>query len=112
MIAHAKPRRAGATLSAPFPQRKTWEAACAAAGVPETLFHDLRRTAVTNMIEAGLSEKEAMEITGHRTRAVFDRYHIVSEKRMKQNAAKLEEHLKAKDAAVEVAGASRNALVH
>jgi len=49
------------------------------------------------MIEAGLSEKEAMEISGHKTRAVFDRYHIVSERRMKQNAAKLEAHLKAKE---------------
>ena len=49
------------------------------------------------MIEAGLSEKEAMEISGHRTRAVFDRYHIVSDRRMKQNAEKLGEHLKAKE---------------
>ena len=38
-----------------------------------------------------------MEISGHRTRAVFDRYHIVSDRRMKQNAQKLEEHLRAKD---------------
>jgi hypothetical protein len=49
------------------------------------------------MIEAGLSEKEAMEISGHKTRAVFDRYHIVSERRMKQNTEKLEAHLKAKE---------------
>jgi hypothetical protein len=49
------------------------------------------------MIEAGLSEKEALEISGHKTRAVFDGYHIVSERRMKQNAEKLEAHLKAKE---------------
>ena len=49
------------------------------------------------MIEAGLYEKEAMEISGHKTRAVFDRYHIVSERRMMQNAEKLAEHLKAKE---------------
>jgi hypothetical protein len=49
------------------------------------------------MIDAGLSEKEAMEISGHTTRSVFDRYHIVSDRRMKQNALKLEEHLRAMD---------------
>ena len=38
-----------------------------------------------------------MEISGHKTRAVFDRYHIVSERRMKLNAQKLEDHLEAKE---------------
>jgi integrase len=80
-----------------FDFEKAWATACEAAGVKHALFHDLRRTALTNMIEAGLSEKEAMEISGHRTRAVFDRYHIVSDRRMKQNAEKLAEHLKAKE---------------
>jgi hypothetical protein len=66
---------------------------------------------LTNMIEAGLSEKEAMTISGHKTRSVFDRYHIVSERRMTQNAEKLEEHLKSKEtiaasAAVQDGGAS------
>jgi integrase len=81
-----------------FDWEKSWRAACAEANIPGTLFHDLRRTALTNMIEAGFSEKEAMEISGHKTRAVFDRYHIVSERRLKQLAVKLEEHLKSKEA--------------
>jgi len=48
--------------------KKAWATDCKTAEVPEALFHDLRRTAVTNMIEAGLTEKEAMEISGHKTR--------------------------------------------
>jgi hypothetical protein len=49
------------------------------------------------MIEAGLSEKEAMEISGHRTHAVFDRYHIVSEHRLREMAGKFEIHLREKE---------------
>jgi integrase len=73
--------------------RKAWQKACVAAKLGTLaeadkagnrkyeglIIHDLRRSAIKNLMKSGVNEKVAMAISGHKTRAVFDRYHIVDE---------------------------------
>jgi len=75
--------------------RVAWDKALTDAGLPRRTWHDFRRTSARNMLNAGVPEKVAMEITGHRTRSIFDRYAIVAQADKAAALRKTMEHVAA-----------------
>jgi integrase len=71
--------------------RGAWEIACKEAGCAGLLFHDLRRSAVRNMIARGIPQHVAMQITGHKTVNVFHRYAIVANGDLREAARRMED---------------------
>lgn len=81
--------------------RKEWGKACHALGFGKfdastcnytgLRPHDFRRSAAMNLTDAGLSESEAMCITGHKTNAMFKRYNIQTENRLSRVLLKAQE---------------------
>jgi len=58
--------------------RKAWATAFRRASVPPELFYDLRRTAVRNMVRAGVSQPVAVSIAGHKTASKLLRHKTTS----------------------------------
>lgn len=75
--------------------RGAWKQALEKAGVENYHFHDLRRTATRNMALAGVPEKHIMQVTGHKTRHMMDRYNITVERDTHNTLAQMQAFLEA-----------------
>lgn len=74
----------------PMPNiQKRWKRACKAAGMEGKIMYDLRRTAVRDMIRAGIPLSTVKQISGHRTDAMVARYNIISEADLREAGLRL-----------------------
>jgi integrase len=69
--------------------RQPWKTAVKRAGIPGLHFHDLRRSAIRLMEQAGVPRSVGMAISGHQTESVYRRYAIVDEADISQGLDQL-----------------------
>ncbi len=72
--------------------RKSWRTATRLANCPGRLFHDLRRSAVRDLIRSGVPQAVAQTLSGHRTSAVFARYNISTETERREALQRVQEY--------------------
>ena len=73
--------------------RKAWKIATKKADLEGFLFHDLRRSAVRNLVRAGVPRSVAMKISGHKTEEVFERYNITDSTDIQNAGVSVTEYL-------------------
>ena len=69
--------------------RRSWITACENAGYVGKIPHDFRRTAVRRLERASVPRSVAMELVGHKTQSVYDRYAIVAEQDLRDGVKKM-----------------------
>jgi integrase len=72
--------------------KEAWKTALQVTGLRGKVFHDFRRTGVRNYMRAGVHERVVMDLTGHKTRSVFDRYNITSEDDLRDAVRRLDQY--------------------
>lgn len=105
--------RAGRELDARQVRREFYRA-LEACGLPTgragfTLY-DTKKTAAGLLIDAGLTEREAMHFSGHKTPSMFDRYIVKSADRHRENVRKRDAYLEQRLADKRPADADRVAV--
>jgi integrase len=68
--------------------RRAWRRACVGTGLPGRIPHDFRRTAVRDLERACVPQSIAMELVGHKTESVYQRYDIVAERDLTDGVAR------------------------
>lgn len=71
---------------------KAFKTACKNVGLEGVVPHDMRRSGVRNLRRAGNDEHDCMGISGHKTRAVFDRYDIIDEDDQRRSLERQQEY--------------------
>ena len=61
------------------------------------VFHNTRHTALTNLVNADVPAHEAMPVSGHHTRSVFDRYSLSLKQQTKAALRRVTEYTQQQD---------------